>query len=55
MKVRVLLDLSPDAIEERSKKHGVKFWQLRTPLTSMDPTFAMNFLGLVALNGRYRS
>jgi len=31
--VRVLLDLSPDAIDDRSAKHGVEFWQLRTPLT----------------------
>ena len=30
---RVLLDLSPEAIDERAKKHDVEFWQLRTPLT----------------------
>jgi len=33
-KVRVLLDLSPDAIDNRSAKHGVEFWQFRTPLTA---------------------
>lgn len=33
-RVRVMLDLSPSAIDERSAKHGVTFWQLRTPLTA---------------------
>jgi len=32
--VRVLLDLSPDAIDARAEKHGIEFWQLRTPLTA---------------------
>lgn len=33
-RVRVLLDLSPDAIDARAAKHGIQFWQLRTPLTA---------------------
>lgn len=33
-RVRLLLDLSPDAIDARSEKHCVEFWQLRTPLTA---------------------
>lgn len=33
-RVRVLLDLSPAAIDARAEKHGVEFWQLRTPLTA---------------------
>ena len=33
-RVRVLLDLSPRAIDARAEKHGVEFWQLRTPLTA---------------------
>jgi hypothetical protein len=33
-RVRVLLDLSPDAIDARAEKHDVQFWQLRTPLTA---------------------
>lgn len=33
MKPKILLDLSPDRIDARAQKHGVEFWQLRTPLT----------------------
>lgn len=33
-KVLVLLDLSQNAIDARSEKHGVEFGQLRTPLTA---------------------
>ena len=34
LRVRVLLDLSPRAIDARAEKHGVEFGQLRTPLTA---------------------
>jgi hypothetical protein len=34
LRVQVLLDLSPDAIDARVEKHRVQFWQLRTPLTA---------------------
>ena len=33
-KVKILLDQSPKTIDEKSRKHGVELWQLRTPLTS---------------------
>ena len=32
-KVRLLMDLSPAAIDKRAEEHGVELWQLRTPLT----------------------
>ena len=34
LRVQVLLDLSPDAIDSRAEKHRVQFGQLRTPLTA---------------------
>jgi len=33
-RVRVLLDLSPKAIDSMAEKHGVEMWQLLTPLTA---------------------